>query len=74
MSKIKAILLFTMLMVAVSGCGSSGKEAHDVGEGGKQFEGWHGPCPLPLPNSQHFRTEGRRHKAELFEKTQPFRF
>lgn len=43
MSKTKAIVLFTMLMVAVYGCGSSGKEAHDVGEGGKQFEGWHGP-------------------------------
>lgn len=42
MSKSKAVLLFTMLIVAVSGCGTGDKEAHSVGEGGKQFEGWHG--------------------------------
>lgn len=43
----KAIMLFTMLMVAVSGCSSSGKEVHDVGEGGKKFEGWAGPPEDP---------------------------
>ena len=43
MSKTKAIVLLTMLMVAVSGCGTGDKEAHSVGDGGRQFEGWHGP-------------------------------
>ena len=46
MSKMKAILLFTMMMVAVSSCGSGDEKAHEM-SGGKQFEGWAGPPEQP---------------------------
>ena len=45
MSKIKAIMLFTILMVAVTGC-NSGDKAHSLKDG-TQFEGWAGPPEDP---------------------------
>ncbi|MBK8397826.1 MAG: lipoprotein LipL21 [Leptospiraceae bacterium] len=46
MSKIKAIVLFTLVMVAGSSCGSGDEKAHEM-SGGKQFEGWAGPPEQP---------------------------
>ncbi len=50
MSKMKAILLFTMLMGVVVGCGG-GKSAAEL-ENGQQFEGWRGP-PDDLNKKPH---------------------
>ena len=54
MSKMKSNYAFTMLMVAVSGCSSNGKEFHDVGEGSKNLKDGQDLLKIPTKPFDHF--------------------